>query len=540
MTSPAPSAGDSPAAPPQPAQPGLRASLVSATAEADLGRAGIGTTGTVFSWVVLNEGSAPTGQLIMSVASPDFRVQSECTTTLAPGASCIVSITLAPQNGGDLTSELTLGDGSTSVSLSLTGRGLVEIRVNAFGTGRIIGPGIDCPTECTTFADIGDSIRLEAVTTNDDTPRYFSSWSHPDCVGPDQVCSFTVTGAQNITANFSLILQNVVFVSSEAFPSNLGGPGAYDAECNRLATAAGINNADGDGYIAFLRDAENSLEARLPEGATQGWVRVDEEPFADDLASLFNGAVLNPPLFDERGRDTGTSLEVFTGMNPDGSAAGDCAGWTSAAGGNAQTGIQRGGPGVWLSAEQEACGGEPRPIYCIGAETAPRVVLSTRFGKLIWVTPPVFVPGPNADPDELCFQTRPPEIDAAVALLSRTDRAASELLDPEAEYVRVDGMTVGTGEQLLAPGAALQSGIWQAGDGTYLPGEGALASVLTGAPLLTDVGLPQDTCNDWTDAAGTSISGVSNIIGPDWWFRGAGGSCTPANADGFSIYCVEP
>src|SRR5688572_14156 len=44
-------AGDSPS--PQPGQP---AALVSATLFADLGRTAVGSSGTVFSWVVVNEG----------------------------------------------------------------------------------------------------------------------------------------------------------------------------------------------------------------------------------------------------------------------------------------------------------------------------------------------------------------------------------------------------------------------------------------------------------------------------------------------------
>jgi len=536
-----PSAGtgsgpSSPPAPPAPAEPAL---LVSATPQADLGRTEVGTRGAAFSWVVQNDGPGSTGPLTLSAGSPDFDVQNGCANGLPPGSTCAIAITFTPREGGDRSSEFVLGDGAVSVRLTVTGRGLVRLTIALDGVGRVTGPGIDCGSACSVVADVGDSFLLEASTTNG-SGAFFSAWSHDGCEGPARTCTVAVAGAETITARFAPMTNNLIFVSSEAFPSSLGGVASYDEQCNRLASSAGINSASGDGYVAFMRDAASSLQSRVPVG-NAGWVRMDGRAFTTSLDALFgSNVVLNPILFDERGQQAGELLEVFTGMNSDGTATDDCDGWTSGASGGAQTGLQAGGPGTWASAAQEGCDGESRNVYCAGVDSIAPVAVARAEGKLIWVTPPVFAPGPGADPDALCNQTRPSAAPAAIALISRTSRAASESLDLGALYVRPDGQPVGTGEQLITAGGFLQSGIWQSGDGQYLPDGDGIAGVLTGTLNPTALGLVQNTCDDWSDPAGTRINGVLNLISSDWWFRGDGGACTPTATAGFSIYCAAP
>jgi hypothetical protein len=523
-------------APPSPTEPAL---LTSATPRADLGRTEVGTRGAVFSWVIQNDGPGSTGPLSLSGGSADFDLQNGCSNGLPPGSTCVIAITFTPQDGGDRTSELVLGDGTTSVRLSLTGRALVRITVALDGVGRVTGAGIDCGNTCSVVADIGDSLLLEASTTNG-SGAFFSGWSHEGCEGPARTCPIVVGGAETVTARFAPMNNNLIFVSSETFPSTLGGVVSYDEQCNRLASAAGINNVAGDGYVAFMRDAATSLPSRVPVGVS-GWVRLDAKPFTTTLDALFgSNVILNPIVFDEQGQQANELLEVFTGMNSDGTATDDCEGWTSGAAGGAQTGFQAGGPGAWASAAQEGCDGEPRHIYCAGVERTAPLAVPRAEGKLIWVTPPLFAPGAGADPDALCSETRPSTVSAATALISRTSRAASESLDLRSLYVRPDGQPVGTGEQLIAADGFLQSGIWQSGEGVYLPNDAdGLAGVLTGALNPTSVGLVGDTCNDWSDAAGTRINGISNLASGDWWFRGDGGACSATTTAGFSIYCVE-
>ena len=97
--------------------------------------------------------------------------------------------------------------------------------------------------------------------------------------------------ARNVTARFAPQTNNTVFVSSEVVPANLGGLDPYDAKCNELATAAGLNNAEGNAYKAWMSTSSASARDRI--GSARGFARVDGRPFMDYLTT---GPVLNPLL----------------------------------------------------------------------------------------------------------------------------------------------------------------------------------------------------------------------------------------------------
>lgn len=99
---------------------------------------------------------------------------------------------------------------------------MVRLTVVLDGIGRVAGPGLDCGTACSVVADIGDSLLLEAATTNG-SRAFFSGWSHEGCDGPGRTCTVAVTGAETITARLAPMTNNSIFVSSEVFPSSLGG-----------------------------------------------------------------------------------------------------------------------------------------------------------------------------------------------------------------------------------------------------------------------------------------------------------------------------
>jgi hypothetical protein len=353
----------------------------------------------------------------------------------------------------------------------------------------------------------------------------------------------TVTADRTVTATFSPMTNNLIFASSESFASNLGGVAAYDAQCNRVASAAGINNSQGNGYLAFMSDSISPLQDRIPSGV-QGWIRLDGRPFTTTLNALFNSnTVLNPVLFDERGnQSTNTGDELWTGLNSDGTVASTCADWTAGAAGGAQTGSRFGGPGAWSSWAAQNCQDGTLPILCAGRLSSSAVVPQRTTGKLIWVTTPVFNPGPSADPDALCSMTRPAGTRAGIALIGRLNRRPSDVLDPSTVYVRPDGQRVGLGALLIARQnnqTGIESGIWQSGDGTYQSPGNQLGGVLSGAGRLDTTSTVEQTCNDWRDPAGTRNTGIFNLMHGQWWLRSTGGACSNTTG-GFRVYCVEP
>jgi hypothetical protein len=103
---------------------------------------------------------------------------------------------------------------------------------------------------------------------------------------------------------------------------------------------------------------------------------------------------------------------------------------------------------------------------------------------------------------------------------------------------------VGTGRQLVGGGnsplwrpfnadAVIQTGIWQAADGSYAPGDPFL--VWNGATDLVQAAAPEDNCDDWTSTAGTGHAGIFQQAQSQYWARGGADNCTATAY----LYCVE-
>jgi hypothetical protein len=121
----------------------------------------------------------------------------------------------------------------------------------------------------------------------------------------------------------------LAFITSMSYPATLGSVAAYDASCNEIATAAGINTTTGIGYIAGLGTTSTSLRDRLQSGVPRGWIRMDRLPFTDDATALFDSnRVYYPVRYDERGA---ARPSMLTGLRPDGTtdAAFNCEDWST-------------------------------------------------------------------------------------------------------------------------------------------------------------------------------------------------------------------
>jgi hypothetical protein len=509
--------------------------LTSEIDQIDLGSAEEGTLGNSFTWVVTNTGLTNTGPLTLAQQNADFLISNGCTASLAPGGSCRIEVTFAPQTGGLKSLTLMLGDSLSSASLLAIGNARVRLTLTKLGTGTITSDqGLNCGETCSALVDLGARVTLQATTSNGSN-AFFSGWSLSECEGAGRTCTFTVVGRQTIAATFTPSLNNLVFFSSEAFTANLGDLAAYDSACNRLATAAGINDTQGSGYLAMMSDTATTARERFSAGV-QGWVRLDGKPFTTTLTDLFDASVIyHPAGLDEYGDapPANPELRIMTGTEGDGTSRTTCNDWTTLDPTVEYTwGVRFGGPITWTFFGDQSCAA-PAHIICMGNTRSTPLQITRTSGQRIWATQPTYTVGAGVTPDARCFAERPDGVASARALIAYPDRTAGEVLDPNANYVRLDGLLVGTGQQLLD--RQVLTGIWQGADGSYLAPEARTIIVPTGAARLTELGTPETTCDGWTNPSGTKIFGAFALSNSNWWFRDVGRECD----EPVSLYCVE-
>lgn len=170
----------------------------------------------------------------------------------------------------------------------------------------------------------------------------------------------------------------VVFVSSAAYPGDLGGLVGADLKCRNLAAAAGL--ADATHFRAWLSDGVSSPAARFGgvELTGEPYMLLDGRVVADSFAELVGSG----PRTGISVTETGEAVfdePVWTNTSPFGgvfSASNHCAGWSSS---SAQVFARRGynavaqenGPAweawkserYWTSLETRVCDATFR-LYC--------------------------------------------------------------------------------------------------------------------------------------------------------------------------------
>jgi hypothetical protein len=322
-----------------------------------------------------------------------------------------------------------------------------------------------------------------------------------------------------------------------SYRANLGSAAAYDTKCNQLATAAGLNNAAGDAYVSWMDDTAGSLfTSRL--GSPRGFIRVDGQPFVDDII-LNSWEAMNPPNVDENGRVV--SSTVWTGTNVvDRNTQYHCSDWKSLTG-LGQAGITTSGAAgwgvddfnVWDEGLQLDCS-QALPIYCVMKTRTNALAYTPATGKRIYVADWDGAQTGMAGANAACAAGKPAGAGTVVALLpfygtGTNRRSAGALLSTAATYVRPDGVIVGTGAEIRA--GTLRSGVWQMGNGSF----GVFNAVVTGtASLMTVPANAAATCNDFTlDGTGSASHGSAPTISSGWW----NAATYPCHFS--DIYCIE-
>jgi hypothetical protein len=275
---------------------------------------------------------------------------------------------------------------------------------------------------------------------------------------------------------------NRVFVSSTSVDLCAVGVAGADAECQSLATAAGLPGT----FVAWASEAGKNARDRI--GAARGWRRVDGRPFADLATDLTSGTVLYPPRLDENGNDLGQAI-VVSGTNADGSAN---TGSGCMLGGFASNGGTRWFTGISVG---------PSKVICLGTDQQTPVSFTPQSGRRIWASTSTFDPSTGVTTaDTICAA------EAAGAgvtgmfrawLSTTTQTAGSRLVLTGAVWVRADGVPVVSSTANMTT-LALDVPVSQHLDGTPAFGyawTGGMAATMT------------QSCNNWTSKSNT-LSGL--------------------------------
>ncbi|HYP86622.1 MAG TPA: hypothetical protein VEQ59_00675 [Polyangiaceae bacterium] len=420
---------------------------------------------------------------------------------------------------------------NTNVTLTVTSTGPAG-SVTSVPAGQITCAAPSSTGGCSKAYPPGTIVTLNAKAANGSLTR-FAGWTGA-CSGIGQTCSVTMDAAKTVGASFVSRTNNLVFVSSATYDTTLGSAAAYDAKCNDLATASGINNAAGNGYISWTSDSSSDAAARL--GSAQNFILMDGRPFARTKASfLTNNAILYPIRLSDKGVDVGEA-EVMSGSNVDGtyeSAATSCNNWTGGLvpSDGVMAGSTLGGSMVWGGGGVVACNKAKR-IFCFGKTETAALAFTPATGKRIWLSTQ-YNGTSAADPDAHCALSLPAGVTAARALVAYSSAPASDALGASTTYVRPDGVVVGTGEEIAAQ--TLRSGIWQNADGSYIDELDNGTMVFVGSTSLTANGAK--TCNNWQDQSGSSsvTAGNFHTAGKNFWSY-VSITCNVSSR----LYCIEP
>lgn len=523
---------------------GQRPARLSGDLTSSFGAVEVGMVSTnPIQWTITNAGDQASGVPMLTNPNPELVVSANtCTVAIPGGGTCVVTLRFQPSAGGPRSATATVAIVGSMVTATMTATGAYRVTLTRNGDAGTVTSnpaGFNCAApsfSCTALFAPGN-VTLQARTSNGSLV-YFGAWSGPSagaCAsGPARDCALTVDGPEMITATFLPMNHNLAFVSSTTLATNLGGTAPYDAACNDLATAAGINDAGGAAYIAWMSDASGNALTRL--GGAAGWLRIDGRVVAVDRNSLLVAQrILNPVRYSELGEDLGDAT-LMTGTREDGTvtAGATCANWTSTGGTTMTTGNGMGGPTYWSAGLSTGCTAATYHVLCLMKTSASGPgAPPTTVGKRLWLSNAAYAPDPLGDPDAVCNADRPVGVAMGRALIARAASTAASKLTAASLYVRPDGQEVGTGAEIVAGEA--RGGIWQSGNGSYWSGQ-----AWTGSSTIDALGVFTSTCGDWTVGSTTGRYTLPQLARRFWGQTLPVIVCNNIPASGPRLQCYEP
>ncbi|PZR18313.1 MAG: hypothetical protein DI536_00045 [Archangium gephyra] len=516
----------------------------------------VGASSPGHTWTVTNTGDVASGVIeAIDVSAPFTSSMDECSgVSLAAGTSCTVVFGFSPTAAGPASAMVsaTANPGSTA-GLALSGTGGWTLSMTASSApntavsttdGKIsCGPG----QTCTAVYNDGDTPTLRAHSSNGGSGLRFTAWTDPvECTnyGRGSWCTVNMNGHKSAAVQYGASAANLAFVTSTTVRANVGLSG-FDALCNATATDAGINNAMGNAYVAFVGDSNNTVDDRWTSNG--GLERLDGRPFARSRTELFAHEIRHPLHLDEFGRRiSGLDDSVWTGVTPERKPGANCDDWsrTDVDGGVSdlvERGSANGGPGAWLQREGTYTCASAARVMCFqnkpNALTLPAAAVPTT-GKRIFRTAAVMMPASTAAADAVCQARATGAQLTGVyrALIASTTQPAASVLTDAQLYYRPDGSLVGSGAQMKAMPPSLASGVWHDGAGALVdPAMNESGMVWTGAANVNTLGTAMTTCNDWSNVMAESTTGAG-LLATSAFFSGFGAQ--PCSGQR-SLYCVE-
>jgi hypothetical protein len=153
--------------------------------------------------------------------------------------------------------------------------------------------------------------------------------------------------------------EKTVFVTSDAYYSNLGGLTGADEKCQVEADAPASIVPSGT-YKAWLSDGTDSPDTRFTK-SSHPYVLPKGAKIAENYNDLTDGSLQNIINIDPKGKTVGQNL-FWSGTNPDGTTAQDfvtCQGWTwndPSVYAHSMVGITNKKSTLWSMHAREKCG----------------------------------------------------------------------------------------------------------------------------------------------------------------------------------------
>ena len=333
---------------------------------------------------------------------------------------------------------------------------------------------------------------------------------------------------------------NIVFLTPPTMtPGAFGGLAGADAECQMLATQAGLPGT----YVAFLSTSTVRAIDRL--AGARGWRRPDGAPFVDTSLDILTGRVYSIPIVDATGARPGSlngSVPVVTGTAKSGdpSIGLMCNDYTSTAG-LSSIGTASATRGSFIYFASGSCGAGQR-IYCFGIDRnvalAPRTPTSTSDRRAFLSSP--WIPGGGlAAADAHC------QADALAAgitgtfkalLATSTASAASRFSTTGAPWMRLDGIRIAsTANALLGDTRLMLEPLNLTAAGAYIENY-----VWTGSNNVFSPGL--QNCSDWTVNMQSQDGdlGWASLADANWFYDLYIGLPSQSCDQMASVYCLEP
>jgi hypothetical protein len=300
---------------------------------------------------------------------------------------------------------------------------------------------------------------------------------------------------------------NVAFrTSTLQVPGSLGGLAGADAVCRARAQAAGLLGT----FVAWVSALGVDAPDRLVNA--RGWYAVDGRPIADTPVDLANGGMLQPLRLDEYGEDIGESYTYYAATGTHGGLGNLNCGDFSITTATVLSGYPQYAGGGFSNTNTLGCE-LLAYLYCFQTDFDQPVQITRTAGRQAFVSTRGFDPASGLAPaDALCTS------DAAAsglggdfrALLPGTASAASRFDDTGPTWVRVDGLALAETAKLMLASSAPRAPLNVEASGTVVDD-----LVMSGIDAMSAYAPPSalSSCDNWTNAAGTSEQGYSAATG---------------------------